>query len=115
MSNHAARCAEPFCGSCDETGSVHERGACHAELDLRSICDSVEEADEVCFVSSEAWVGGCGADLRDADRTAGESREKETAGQVTVAGELDESLVGVVGCHGGRVFADCVGRCEGSM
>jgi len=95
----AAGCAKAFCGAGDEAGAEYKRGARHAELDLGAICDGVEEPDEVCFVSCEARVGGCGADLGDADGTAGEGCEDEAGGEVAVAGELDEGLGGFVGGH----------------
>lgn len=104
MSDHAAGCAESFCGAGDETRAVHECGTRHAELDLRAIGYGVEKADEVCFVPCETWVRRGGADLRYADGAAGQSCEEETAGEMSVAGKLHEGLVGVVCCHGwGRV------------
>lgn len=99
MAYDAAGCAEAFCGAGDEAGAEHERGACHTELDLRAICDGVEEPDEVCFVPCEARVSGCGADLRDADGAAGEGCEEEACGEVTVARELYEGLGRFVGGH----------------
>jgi hypothetical protein len=55
-------------------------------------------------VSGETWVGRGRADLRYAHRSAREGRKEKACGQLSVAGELDESLVGVVGSHVGGGF-----------
>jgi hypothetical protein len=70
-------------------------------LDLCAICYGVEEPDEVCFVPCEAGVCGRGADLRYAEWAAGEGGEEEACGELAVAGELYEGLVGVGGHCGG--------------
>jgi hypothetical protein len=111
---NTACCAEALSAAGDEAGAVHECRAGHAELDLRAICDRVEEPDEVCFMAREAWVGGGGADLRYADRSACESCEEETCGEVTVARELEERLVRFERGHFGRGVGEdrrvgCVG------
>jgi hypothetical protein len=104
MPNNTASCSEAFCGAGNETGSVHECCARHAKLDLCAICHSVEEPDEVCFVSCKAWVRRGGANLRDAYGSASESCEEKTTSEITVAGELDKRLVGVFCRHVGCVL-----------
>lgn len=101
MPYNSTSCTETLCTASDQARAVYERRARHAKLDLRAICDGVEEADEVCFMSCEAWVGGCGADLRNTNRSAGEGCEEKAGSEVPVTGKLNESLVGV-GRHGGR-------------
>jgi hypothetical protein len=55
-------------------------------------------------VSRKTWIGRSGTDLRYAHRSASEGRKEKAGGQLSVAGELNESLVGVVGSHVGEEY-----------
>lgn len=108
VADDAAHCAEAFCAAGDEARSVDEGGARHRELDLRAVCDGIEEADEVCLGGCETWACGRGADLGDADWAAGEGGEEEPRGEVAVAFELKQRLNGFVGHSCGRAIVRVV-------
>jgi hypothetical protein len=56
-------------------------------------------------VSRETWIGRGRTDLRYAHRSASEGRKEKAGGQLSVASELNESLVGVVGGHVGEEYS----------
>jgi hypothetical protein len=86
-------------------------------LNLGSICDGIEKANEVCFVGSETWACGRRTDFGDADGAAGEGGHEEPRGQVAVALELEEGLDGFVGhgygCVGGFVVEEKAAQEDG--
>ena len=78
MSDDAATCSKTFGAACDEAGSVDERSTRHAELNLRPVCNRVQQPDEVCFMAVQTGVGRGRADLRYAHGSAGKCCEDKT-------------------------------------
>jgi hypothetical protein len=105
--------AEAFRATCNQTRAVDERGTGHGELDLATICDSIEEADEVRFIACEAGICGGRADLRYADWAAGEGCEQQARYEVAVACEVERLLEGFVDGHAGRCGRRRLVSCAG--